>query len=84
MLAGMALDEGIIAAKVIEGSFTTNEFMKFLCEDLVCDQYFLLYSHYAHCPSILFSFLLPCAILVAGVSLSWIMHVFIKHLRLES
>lgn len=36
MLAGMALDKGITAAKVIEGSYTTEEFMKFLREDLVC------------------------------------------------
>lgn len=36
MHAAMALDEGIVAAKVIEGSYTKEEFMKFLRQDLVC------------------------------------------------
>lgn len=35
MLAGMALDEGITAAKVVEGSFTKASFLSFLRHDLV-------------------------------------------------
>ena len=36
MLATMALDEGIIAAQVVEGSFTRDLFLKYLQDDLVC------------------------------------------------
>ena len=36
MLATMALDEGIIAAQVVEGSFTRDLFLKYLRDDLVC------------------------------------------------
>jgi hypothetical protein len=35
MLATMALDEGIIAAQVVEGSFTRDLFLKYLRDDLV-------------------------------------------------
>ena len=35
MLATMALDEGIIAAQVVEGSFTCDLFLKYLWDDLV-------------------------------------------------
>lgn len=35
MLATMSLDEGIIAAQVIEGSFTRDLFLKYLRDDLV-------------------------------------------------
>ncbi|KAH9982057.1 hypothetical protein BGW80DRAFT_1161441 [Lactifluus volemus] len=35
MLAGMVLDEGIVVAQVIEGSFNWNLFLNFLREDLV-------------------------------------------------
>jgi hypothetical protein len=36
MLAAMALNEGIIAAHVVEGSFNRELFLKFLRDDLVC------------------------------------------------
>lgn len=35
MLGAMALDEGIIATRVIEGSFTCELFLRFLHDDLV-------------------------------------------------
>jgi transposase len=35
MLAGMVLDEGIVAAQVVEGSFNRDLFLTFLREDLV-------------------------------------------------
>ena len=35
MLATMALDEGIIAARVVEGSFTQDLFLEYLRDDLV-------------------------------------------------
>ncbi|KAG1875975.1 hypothetical protein C8R48DRAFT_768823 [Suillus tomentosus] len=35
MLAAMALDRGIIAARVLEGSFTHQTFYEFLCDDLL-------------------------------------------------
>ena len=36
MLAGLVLDEGIIASRVIEGSFTHDTFLEYLHNDLVC------------------------------------------------
>lgn len=36
MLAAMALDEGIVALHVVEGSFNREMFMEFLRDDLVC------------------------------------------------
>ena len=36
MLATMELDEGIIAAQVVEGSFTQDLFLSYLQNDLVC------------------------------------------------
>jgi fumarate reductase subunit C len=35
MVAGLALDEGIVAAKVVEGSFNRESFMDFLRNDVV-------------------------------------------------
>ena len=35
MLAAMALDEGIIASRVVEGSFTRESFLEYLRDDLV-------------------------------------------------
>ncbi|KAG2132757.1 hypothetical protein DEU56DRAFT_739407 [Suillus clintonianus] len=35
MVAGLALDEGIVAAKVVEGSFNRESFMNFLRNDVV-------------------------------------------------
>lgn len=35
MLAAMALDEGIIALRIVEGSFTRKTFMEYLRDDLV-------------------------------------------------
>lgn len=37
MLAALALDQGIIASTVVEGSFNHDLFIKFLHEDLVCN-----------------------------------------------
>jgi transposase len=37
MVAGMALDEGIVAARVVEGSFTKQTFMEYLRDDVVRD-----------------------------------------------
>lgn len=39
MLAGLALDKGIIASMVVEGSFNHDLFVQFLQEDLVCFLY---------------------------------------------
>jgi hypothetical protein len=39
MVAGLALGEGIIAAQVVEGSFTRETFMEYLWDDVVS------YSH---------------------------------------
>ena len=36
MLAALALDEGIVAADVVEGSFTQDLFIKSLWDDVVC------------------------------------------------
>jgi hypothetical protein len=36
MLATMALDEGIIASQVVEGSFMRDLFLQYLHDDLVC------------------------------------------------
>ena len=35
MLAGMVLDEGIIASRVLEGLFTNDTFLEYLHNDLV-------------------------------------------------
>lgn len=35
MVAGLALDEGIVAARVVEGSFNRKSFIDFLCNDVV-------------------------------------------------
>ena len=35
MLATMALDEGIIASQVVEGSFMRDHFLQYLHDDLV-------------------------------------------------
>jgi len=37
MLASLVLDEGIVAAQVVEGSFTRDLFLKYLHDDLVCN-----------------------------------------------
>jgi len=37
MLASLVLDEGIVAAQVVEGSFTRDLFLKYLRDDLVCN-----------------------------------------------
>ena len=34
-MAAMALGEGIVAARVVEGSFTKQTFMEYLCDDVV-------------------------------------------------
>ena len=36
MLATLVLDEGIIAADLVEGSFTQDLFIKFLWDNVVC------------------------------------------------
>ena len=35
MVAALALDKGIVAAKVWEGSFTTDTFLEYLWDDVV-------------------------------------------------
>ena len=35
MVAAMALDEGIITSKVVEGSFHRDTFLEFLCDGVV-------------------------------------------------
>jgi hypothetical protein len=42
MLAALALDKGVIASRVIEGSFTQATFLEYLRDDLVS---FLLSIH---------------------------------------
>lgn len=37
MVAGMALDKGIVAAQVVEGWFTKQTFMEYLHDDVVRD-----------------------------------------------
>jgi len=39
MVAALALDEGIVAAKVIEGSFNQQAFMEYLRDDVVSQVY---------------------------------------------
>ena len=45
MLAGLALDEGIIASRVLEGSFTHDTFLEYLRDDLVCFFFILSLCH---------------------------------------
>jgi hypothetical protein len=35
MIAALALDEGIVASRVLEGSFTHDTFLEYLCDDVV-------------------------------------------------
>ncbi|KIK91968.1 hypothetical protein PAXRUDRAFT_148336, partial [Paxillus rubicundulus Ve08.2h10] len=35
LLAALVLDEGIVAARVLEGSYTHETFYEFLCDDLL-------------------------------------------------
>jgi hypothetical protein len=42
MVAALALDEGIVAVKVIEGSFDRERFMEYLCDDVVNFLFFFL------------------------------------------
>ena len=39
MVAGMVLDEGIIASRVVEGSFTRETFIEYLWDDVVRHSY---------------------------------------------
>ena len=50
MLAALALDEGIVAVDVVEGSFTQELFIKILRDDVVriCSHW-LIFSSYMHC-----------------------------------
>jgi hypothetical protein len=52
MVAGMALGEGIIAARVVEGSFTRETFIEYLCDDVVCILY-VFFSELTHISSYL-------------------------------
>ena len=45
MLAGLVLDEGIIASRVLEGSFTHDTFLEYLQDDLVCFSFILSLCH---------------------------------------
>jgi transposase len=81
-VAALALDQGIIAANVIEGSFDRDKFIEFLQNDVVCS------------PSVCLNALLTsdwmfsslCAILTLPetVFLCWIMHGFIMPPRFSS
>jgi hypothetical protein len=44
MVARMALGEGIIAARVVEGSFTRETFIEYLHDDVVCNLYAIFSS----------------------------------------
>lgn len=44
MIVGLALDEGIIASRVLEGSFTHDTFLEYLRDDVVC-----IYCLLLHC-----------------------------------
>lgn len=50
MLATMALNEGVIASQVVEGSFTRDLFLQYLHDDLVssslCSEHFLIFGSY--------------------------------------
>ena len=46
MLAGLALDEGIIASRVVEGSFTHDTFLEYLRDDLVCSLHSISFGAY--------------------------------------
>ena len=50
MLAALALDEGIVVADVVTGSFTQELFIKFLQDDVVriCSHW-LIFSSYMRC-----------------------------------
>lgn len=74
MLAALALDKGIIAAKVVEGSFTTESFMTFLRHDLVRVYPFCLASLVYSYP--MCSFQQQPATQGLEVSLLWTMHAF--------
>lgn len=41
MVVALALDEGIVAAKVVEGSFNRETFMEYLCDDMVSNLNYL-------------------------------------------
>ena len=45
MVAALALDEGIVAAKVIEGSFDREWFMEYLRDDVVNSLFFISCYH---------------------------------------
>jgi transposase len=47
MIAALALDEGIVASRVLEGSFTHDTFMEYLRDDVVCFSNFILYRKMA-------------------------------------
>lgn len=44
MIAALALDEGIVASRVLEGSFTHDTFIEYLCDDVVRFEIFILYQ----------------------------------------
>jgi transposase len=44
MIAALALDEGIVASRVLEGSFTHDTFIEYLRDDVVCFANFILYQ----------------------------------------
>lgn len=59
MVAGLALDEGIVAAKVCEGSFTTETFMEYLRDDVVSSK-FNIVDRYSNIYSAAYDEPLPC------------------------
>ena len=73
----MALGEGIIAARVVEGSFTRETFIEYLHDDVVC----ILYAFFSKLTHIS-SYLWPHLTQDLKVCLSWTMHRYITRPRL--
>ena len=44
MIVALALDEGIVASRVLEGSFTHDTFIEYLRDDVLCFEIFILYQ----------------------------------------
>ena len=71
----MALDEGIIAAQVVEGSFTRDLFLKYLRDDLVSDNISISLPS-TDFGTMAWSYLLHHHILAQRVYLLWTMYEY--------
>lgn len=80
MIGALVLDEGIIAARVLEGSFRHNTFYEYLRDDVVRVLQVCLHHKYLHFP---FSSLLRHPILVQKVFFCSTMPGFITQRRLQ-